>query len=335
MKIQYYNVFLCKNGERTDFDMSLLVDFIASKNNQERTVRLGSQNILFLNRLRKIKIGQDADGTTLTNHEFLKGNRSFWLGKFRNEKPYEGKVGTDEIKEIDGDLFEPSMCLLIPSAHLFLLERKFLGPSIKQIEEYFEEFIKSKIPNTNFTVRFEPITKETLRNLLPASESIKSITIQIKNEGFQLSNLFPSAQGNSKTLLEKLFGNMIEVSEELDINTTTIVFKKGRFKREMSIGKIDNILKLMNAEDKNLISAKVTFKNPITHAIDSFDLTTDGFYVTEKTSRKYERFEVLADLMTEHYYDDEKGSKNMEYLKFGNLLPLKDLEFEFQSTGKI
>ena len=37
---------------------------------------------------------------------------------------------------------------------------------------------------------------------------------------FQISTIV------NKTLLEKLFGNMIEVSEELDINTTTVAFKK-------------------------------------------------------------------------------------------------------------
>ncbi|MEX2804702.1 DUF6731 family protein [Streptococcus sp. H31] len=335
MKIQYYNVFLYKNGEKTNYDLSKLIDYLSERNPVERTVKLGSQNILFLHTVRQPLIGKNIDGTTKENHEFLTQNRSFWLGKYRTDKPYEGKIGEEELKKIDGDLFEPSLCLLIPSSHLFLMENKFLGPTIKQVEEYFESFLKPLINDNKFKIRFEAITRETLRDLIPASESIKSLTVTIHNEAFQLSNLFPDIDQQNKTLLEKLFGNLIEVSNQLDINTTTVMFKKGRFKREMNVSKIDKILKLMNVSDKNLKSAKVKFKNPRTHSIEEIDLKFDGFHVTEKTTQRYSSFEMLANLMTEHYYDDRNADKDNEYLKYGNLTICSDSDFDYRVSNTI
>ena len=271
----------------------------------------------------------------MDGYEYLPNNRTVWIGKYRSEKPYEGKIGLEEIKQIEGDLFEPSVCLVIPTSYLFLMERKFLGPSINQIGEYLSSFIKSKVSDVKYSVKFEPMKKASLKPLIESSESIKSIVIQIKNEGFQLSNLFPNLNDSNKSLLEKLFGNMIEVSEELNVNTTTVTFKKSRFKREMDIKRIDSILKLLNFEDKNLISAKVEFLNPETEVVDEVDLKNDGFYILEKTSSETDGFDRLANLMTQHYYDNLNRNKDTHYTSFGPLLSVNEDEFEIVTEDSI
>ena len=334
MHIQYFNAFLCRNGEKTNYDLSKLIDKIRVSSPVERTVKLGSQQTIFMNDSRE-PLCSRTSGSSLDGFEYLPSNRTVWIGKYRSEKPYEGKIGEEEIRQIDGDLFEPSVCLIIPTSYLFLMERKFLGPSINQIGEYLSSFIKSNDPNVKYSVKFEPMKTDSLKPLIEASESIKSIEIQIKNEGFQLSNLFPNINDSNKTLLEKLFGNMIEVSEELDINTTTVVFKKSRYKREMDIKRVDGILKLLNSSDKNLISAKVEFLNPETHRFDEVDLKKDGFYILEKTSLKTENFDKLANLMTEHYYDDQNSNKDLYYTSFGSLLSVNESEFKIVTENSI
>ena len=334
MHIQYFNAFLCRNGEKTNYDLSKLIDKIRVSSPVERTVKLGSQQTIFMNDSREPLFSRTS-GSSLDGFEYLPSNRTVWIGKYRSEKPYEGKIGEEEIRQIDGDLFEPSGCLIIPTSYLFLMERKFLGPSINQIGEYLSSFIKSNDPNVKYSVKFEPMKTDSLKPLIEASESIKSIEIQIKNEGFQLSNLFPNINDSNKTLLEKLFGNMIEVSEELDINTTTVVFKKSRYKREMDIKRVDGILKLLNSSDKNLISAKVEFLNPETHRFDEVDLKKDGFYILEKTSLKTENFDKLANLMTEHYYDDQNSNKDLYYTSFGSLLSVNESEFKIVTENSI
>lgn len=332
MKVQYFNVFLYRNGEKTTYDLSKLIDKIRVSSPKERTKELGSKQNVFMNNSRD-PLYKRTDGSSLEGYEYLPKNRTVWIGKFRSEKPYEGKIGQEEIKQIDGDLFEPSVCLIIPTSYLFLMERKFLGPSINQIGEYLSSFIKSNVPNVKYSVKFEPMKKDSLKPLIQASDSIRTIVFQIRNKGFRLSNLFPNIDGNNQTLLEKLFGNMIEVSEELDINTTTVVFKKSWYKREMDIKRIDSILKLLNSEDENLISAKVEFLNPETHNVDEVDLKNDGFYILEKTSSETDEFEKLANLMTMHYYDDQNHNKDTHYTSFGSLIAVDENEFEIVTGG--
>lgn len=334
MKVQYFNVFLCRNGEKTNYNLSKLIDKIRKSSAVERTAKLGSQHTMFMNDSRDPSF-QKTNGSSLDGYEYLPNNRTVWIGKYRSEKPYEGKIGLEEIKQIEGDLFEPSVCLVIPTSYLFLMERKFLGPSINQIGEYLSSFIKSKVSDVKYSVKFEPMKKDSLKPLIESSESIKSIVIQIKNEGFQLSNLFPNLNDSNKSLLEKLFGNMIEVSEELNVNTTTVTFKKSRFKREMDIKRIDSILKLLNFEDKNLISAKVEFLNPETEVVDEVDLKNDGFYILEKTSSETDGFDRLANLMTQHYYDNLNRNKDTHYTSFGPLLSVNEDEFVILTEDSI
>ena len=48
MNIQYFNVFLCRNGEKTNYDLSKLIDKIRVSSPVERTVKLGSQHTMFM-----------------------------------------------------------------------------------------------------------------------------------------------------------------------------------------------------------------------------------------------------------------------------------------------
>ena len=107
MKIQYFNVFLCRNGEKTNYDLSKLIDIIRVSSPIERTVKLGSQHTMFMNNSR-IPLHHVTNGSSLEGYEYLPRNRTVWIGKYRSEKPYEGKIGEEEIKQIDGDLFEPN-----------------------------------------------------------------------------------------------------------------------------------------------------------------------------------------------------------------------------------
>ena len=49
MKVQYFNVFLCRNGEKTNYNLSKLIDKIRKSSAVERTSKLGSQHTMFMN----------------------------------------------------------------------------------------------------------------------------------------------------------------------------------------------------------------------------------------------------------------------------------------------
>ena len=94
-------------------------------------------------------------------------------------------------------------------------------------------------------------------------------------------------------------------------------------------------MKLLNTEDENLISAKVEFLNPETKESVSLDLKNDGFYIHDITSSKTEEFNILANLMTKHYYDDQNHNKDTQYTLFGALLPINENEFEIVTEDSL
>ncbi|MFB5472060.1 hypothetical protein ACE4ZE_04670 [Enterococcus faecium] len=314
MKILYFNIFLYKNGKKTNYKINELIDFISRGTALQRTKKLDDDKVVFLSKTRLNRVGRNGS-LTKEGYEFIEGNRTVWIGKFNSDRPYTGVIGSDNIEPIVGDLYQPNVCLAIPDNYLFLIEYNFLGPSRRQVEKFLTSFISSNSDENSFEVKLVEIKKESMLELVSISDSIKSVTITVNNEGFELGNFFvnlPEKNG----LLARLFMGPIEASNEMDVNQTTIILKKGRRKKEMDITEIGEILNLVNINSDNLVSAVVEFINPKTKLPDKFDLKHDGYYTGFKDSRSYTGFEILADLMTAHYYEDERRSKDRYYHQY-------------------
>ncbi len=252
---------------------------------------------------------------TRAGYEYIADNRTVWVGKFNSDRPYTGVIGSDDIEQIVGDLYQPNVCLAIPDNYLFLMEYNFLGPSRRQIEKFLTSYISSNSEENRFEIKLVEVRKERMLELVPRSDSIKSVTITVNNEGFELGNLFTD-HTEDNSLLSRLFSGPIEASNEMEVNQTTIVLRKGRRRREMDIGEIGSILNLVNINSENLVSAVVDFINPRTNMPDKFDLKHDGLYTGFKNSETYTGFEILADLMTSHYYDDNHRNKDQYYHRY-------------------
>lgn len=314
MKVLYFNAFLCKNGEKTYYSINKLIDFISNGNALQRTKKLDDDKVIFMSRRRLSVVGRDG-GHARAGHEFIDSNRTVWIGKFNSDKPYTGAIGSDDIEQIVGDLYQPNTCLAIPDNYLFLMEYNFLGPSKRQIEKFLTSYIVSNSEDNKYEVKLTEIKKERMLELVPASNSVKSVTITVNNEGFNIGNLF-NGEIQEDSLLSRLFNGPVSVANEMEVNQTTIVLRKGRKKREMDIGEIGTILSLINVNSVNLVSAVVNFINPRTNKPDKFDLKHDGFYTGFKESETYTGFEILADLMTSHYYDDNHRNKDDQYHQY-------------------
>ncbi|MFS7422542.1 DUF6731 family protein [Carnobacterium maltaromaticum] len=314
MKTLYYNAFLCRNGEKTDYLLYRLIDFISGGEAKERTRILEDNKVIFSSRHRYPEVGRDGDGSRSGN-EFIDNNRTAWIGKFNEDKPYAGEIGTDNLEQIVGDLYQPNTCLSISDNFLFIMEYNFLGPSKKQIEKFLSSYIVSNQDDVNYSVKLYEIKKDPMLRLVANSESIKSVTITVNNNGFNLENIF----NEGTPLLERLFSGPVEAANEMEVNQTTIVLKKGRRKKEMSVDLIGQILGLIRVNSTELVSAVVEFKNPTTGNMDKFDLKHDGFYTSSIQSNDYTGFEILSDLLTKHYYDDMNRNKDRSYHQY---LPL-------------
>lgn len=318
MKTLYYNAFLCRNGKKTDYPLFRLIDFISRGNATQRTKVLEDDKVIFSSRHRYPIVGRDGDRSR-EGHEFIDNNRTAWIGKFNSDKPYTGQIGTDNLMQIVGDLYQPNTCLSISDNFLFIMEYNFLGPSKKQIEKFLSSYIVSDLQDVNYSVKLYEIKKDPMLRLVANSESVKSVTITVNNDGFNLDNIF----NEGTPLLGRLFLGPVEAANEMEVNQTTIVLKKGRRKKEMSVDLIGQILGLIRVNSNELVSAVVEFKNPDTGKMDKFDLKHDGFYTSHIQSDDYTGFEVLSDLLTKHYYEDMSKNKDRAYHQY---LPLSQFD---------
>ncbi|MCU2092008.1 hypothetical protein N2F84_10370, partial [Enterococcus faecium] len=131
--------------------------------------------------------------------------------------------------------------------------------------------------------------------------------------------------GEHKTLLEKAVESPVKAGKEMGANETTIVFKKGKMRKNMSSDMVSKILEMINIKSDYLVSAKVTFLNPKTQEKETINLKLDGLYNTDLGEIKSNGFDFLANKFTEHYYDTHKRNKNTEYHRF---LPLENISID-------
>lgn len=329
MKVIYYNAFLCKNGVKTYFPLHELFDFIADGTPIQRTQKVIKKKNLFLYKKRFSEVKRDKN-KSVSGYEYINTNRTMWIGKFNDDKPFTGKIGSEQLIQITDELYQPNTCLGISDNFLFLMEYNFLGPSKAQIEDFLSKYIKSDNKDIKYDVRLFEIPSDKMMDLIPNSESIKSIKLTLNNESFHLSNMFPSLTDDKKTLFEKLFSSPVEVSNELDVNQTTIVLKKGRRKKEMKIDQISDILKLIRFDSDSIASAQVEFQHPKTKETKKIDLKHDGYYTGKIDAKKFSGFDILADLLTTHYYDISKRNKDEHYKVYElDNFDRKDFSFEY------
>ncbi|HAQ8549306.1 TPA: hypothetical protein IYA63_002623, partial [Enterococcus faecium] len=228
MKALYFNVFICKNGEKTDYPISKLIDHINNKQAKDRTKEVDGK-FIFLSKHRFPEMKRKDNGMAMDGYEYEVGNRTVWIGKFLEDKPFAGEIGSEQLEEISGDVYQPNTCLFICEAHLLLMEFTNLGPKKNALEGYLSQFIEGD----EYTVKLVPLIKEKMLSLVKASESIKEIVITVKNDDFSLNSVFKE-YGEHKTLLEKAVESPVKAGKEMGANETTIVFKKGKMRKNMS-----------------------------------------------------------------------------------------------------
>ncbi|MEC6748594.1 DUF6731 family protein [Marinilactibacillus sp. XAAS-LB27] len=327
MKLLYYNIFICKDGQKTSYPIERLIDFINNGTPLERTTVVEGKTI-FLSKHRYPNQGRSAGGRSQDGSEYETSNRSLWLGKFLDDKPFAGEIGSDNLDEILGDVYQPNTCLFVSDSKLLIMEYNFNGPRKLQIENFLTKYLNQN-GDSQYTVKLIQIVKPRAMNLVSASDSIKSISITVKNDNFQILNLFPNP-GNSEGVLERLFNGPVAVSNQYDVNETTVVLKKGRMRRNMNVDDVTNILLLLDADSPLLVSAKVSFLNPETNDVDTIDLKHDGFYTSNVNCENLTGFEYLANQVTSHYYDEQGSNKNAEFHQYlGEIIHIEVNEIQF------
>ncbi|UDM73274.1 hypothetical protein [Vagococcus fluvialis] len=99
MKVLYFNAFLCRNGEKTNYSLHRLFQFIMDGEPLQRTKKLESNKVIFLSKKREPNVRREPrTGLSVPGYEFIDSNRTVWIGKFNEDKPYTGAIGSDDLE---------------------------------------------------------------------------------------------------------------------------------------------------------------------------------------------------------------------------------------------
>lgn len=303
MRLLYYNLYLCKNGVRTDYPLEKIVDEIIMKHPSEKLCNLSSGDYS-LTKMRPPDLEREAR------------NRSFWISKYREKKPLTGTKGTDEVESIDKDVMETTNCLLIPSKNFLAMEYSHLGCRITGLVEYFNDFLYNEVDSTSsdrWHLEYNKITEKSSFNVIEQSENVKRIDVDFLANGYATDFLI-NQNSEAKTVMEKLFESSLETAKYIDGNIATFTIKKGRFSKKMDSQDVVKLLKTIYAANDNIVSIKVVFDNPATGKKNDFvDLKHDGqLQDVLLENDNSDGFEFLAREISDFYYGDG-GRKGLSF----------------------
>lgn len=303
MRVLYYNLYVCKNGVKTDYPLEKVIDTIFIKKPADRLCNLRS-GAYSLTKMRE------------PSQENETRNRSFWISKYRDKKPLTGTRGTDEAEPIDKDVMETANCLLIPAKKFLAMEYSHLGCRIKGLVEYLNQFLFSDVDNTTsdrWHIEYIKITEKSKFSDIGNSSNVKRIDVDFNASGKAESFLNEKAS-EAKTVLEKVFKSSLETANYIDANIAAFTVKKGKLSGKMDSYDVVELLKTIYVENDNIISVKVIFDNPTTNKKnDVVDLKHDGqMQDVVVIDDNLTGFEVLAREINKYYYG-EGGRKGLSF----------------------
>lgn len=293
-KLLYFNAFICKDGEKTDYPIEVFLDDVMIKKTAVARYKDLKSGSYTMNKMRPPLQEKDIR------------NRTVWVGKYREKKPYQGQKKSDVVNPIAGDVFEPAICLFIPGSHLLVMEYNYIGCKDKGLCDYFNSFLlnnnglNSDQPKWSFELI--PLKDKKGFDLIEASDQIKAIEINFLTTHSYLPELV-KAEAKEKGLIEELIVDTVNVATKVGANITTLALKQSRYKNKMKVNLLTSMLAALDLESDGIISAKVSFINKKSGKLDYIDLKHDGLskdLILEGDNSN--GFEYLASNISEFYY---------------------------------
>lgn len=293
-RLLYYNAFICKDGKKTDFPISVFLDYLMTSKTPENRYKDLKNGSYTMNKMRP------------PNQEKETNNRSVWVGKYREKKPFSGQRKTDIVNPIAGDVFEPATCLFIHSSHLLVMEYNHIGCKDKGLVEYFNSFLHNSDgldkDSPQWTFELEPLKDGKGLDVVSHSSQIKALSIDFLTKNSFLNELVKDDAQN-KGIIEELVGNTINVAKKVGANITTLSLKQSRFKGKMDIDILTALLASLDLSSEGIVSVKVTYKNSDTMKTELIDLKHEGLLSDSILEGDNSNgFEYIATNVSEYYY---------------------------------
>ncbi|QUH21432.1 DUF6731 family protein [Alkaliphilus sp. B6464] len=307
--INFFNVAIFKNGEKTDLDFLKFIDQIACFPWECRVRNLsGNISALF----------------PLHLSELHKEKRIIPIGKFRTDyKPFLGKVTTSDLREIQKDLDVVELVTMVydQKYRTAVLDYNQNGLKPKNIEEYFTSFIH-RIEGIEWAVKLIPvISKKGIENI-EESMQIRQLEIKLKLDKYSENIIARGVKvddNNSKLILDVL-SNFRAGNTSLDANTLKLEFNLGQNKTgTMNLETVKHLTKVLNLDSNYIESVKVRYRDAKTDKLDTIDLKYIGKQFKDKILEKDENINPDSEYVGSTIigmYEGYEGTLSKSYEEF-------------------
>lgn len=257
--VLFFNCFITYNGNYTKLPIEVFLDKVRSLDEKQRFRNIqknGAQSLL---------------GMMFPDPKKNPRFRKITIGKYRDNKPYEGQKGKDIATLIKNDVIELTSMLFVPNSYLVCMEYNHHGPRVNNIEAYLSSFL----PYTDehkWGISMLPIETSIGFKDIKASTDIRNIEFKLN-----LRSKTKLKKDTKKTILEDLFSKVMEAREDFGANVSTLTFGNGKKRKKedtIQAKQLIELIELVDTEDDLYESIKVTFVHkgkPIT-----LDLKNEG-----------------------------------------------------------
>lgn len=250
MKFNFYNVFITKrvkdnNSEKyelTDKSFIKLVEHVENQTAGNKTQKI-SGRYYSLPRF-----------TSINSTKCI-----FWMGKFLDDKPFESSIGTNEIKQIEGDAYQPVICFYDEASKMLMVQSSVTGPRYSKIEDFFTNYLKD---DKNYGIKLVRQKSQIGLDMINGQTEVTNVSLELKVRDLDVKKLFSkNGKDNSDNLLGSAIKKNVELAQDSDIPVIGISLKKGRYKGNLNHN-IISLIQLMNNDDVSLLNGKVDVKLP-------------------------------------------------------------------------
>lgn len=302
MKFNFYNVFVTKrikndkgeNYELTDESFIKLIEHVENQTAQNKTQKIAGK-YYSLPRF-----------TPISNSECI-----FWMGKFLDDKPFESSIGTNEIKQIEGDAYQPVICFYDEANKMLMVQSSIVGPRDSKIESFFENYLKD---DKNYGIKLVRQKSQIGLDMINSQTEVTNVSLELRVRDLDVKKLFSkNGKDNSDNLLGSVIKKNAELAKKNAIPIIGISLKKGRYRGNLNHN-IISLIQLMNNDDVSLLNGKVDVKFPNGEK-KRIDLKESQYLTFEKDFGDFTGYDVLMQGLKELNQKREIPSEAKSYLR--------------------
>ncbi|EAF5461930.1 TPA_asm: hypothetical protein GYS69_13295 [Listeria monocytogenes] len=313
-KVHYFNIFITKDGKRTTYKLNHIFDHLIYPLRDEMKLKICEGKTFALN---NYILPSSTEGGEQGKR------RTIAMADYKNKKPFQGKKGTADRKNINGDVLDVTRAVIFPSEYLLAVEYNHNGCKAKGISKYIERFLPE---DSNLKCEIKQIQRDDILDKVLRSKHIQSVYVTLDTTiTGTFDNFFDFKTDEKKkktsiftTLMEKSF----DTSKQIDSSIAVFGFGEGRSRNRMVYKEIINFIDMIDLNNDAIKNLKVRYYDPDTNEKMEKDLKTDAYI--EDTINEIEEIDVQADetIRDEIIAVYEKRGKEIKkkYKSYGDLI---------------